>query len=172
MDVMEAIRRRCSVRSYLDRAVEEEKLNNILEAARLAPSASNRQEWRFVVVQDKDARQRIMKAAKNQSFVGEAPVVIACCAQTDNHVMSCGQLCYPIDVAIAIEHMALQAVEEGLGTCWVGAFYEDQVKEILSIPKDIRVVELQTLGYPARPCPVHKNRLALSEIVMYEKWGR
>jgi len=172
MDVMEAIRRRCSVRSYLDRAVEEEKLNNILEAARLAPSASNRQEWRFVVVQNKDARQRIMKAAKNQSFVGEAPVVIACCAQTDNHVMSCGQLCYPIDVAIAIEHMALQAVEEGLGTCWVGAFYEDQVKEILSIPKDIRVVELLTLGYPARPCPVHKNRLALSEIVMYEKWRR
>ncbi len=169
---MKAIRRRCSVRSYLDRAVEEEKLNNILEAARLAPSASNRQEWRFVVVQDKDARQRIMKAAKNQSFVGEAPVVIACCAQTDNHVMSCGQLCYPIDVAIAIEHMALQAVEEGLGTCWVGAFYEDQVKEILSIPKDIRVVELLTLGYPARPALAHKNRLALSEIVMYEKWRR
>lgn len=172
MDVMEAIRRRCSVRSYLDRPVEEGKLNNILEAARLAPSASNRQEWRFVVVQDKEARQRIMKAAKNQSFVAEAPVVIACCAETDNHVMSCGQLCYPIDVAIAIEHMALQAVEEGLGTCCIGAFYEDQVKEILSIPRDIRVVELLTLGYPARPCRAHKNRLALSEIVMYEKWRR
>ena len=170
MDVMEAIRRRCSVRSYQDRAVEKEKLEIILEAARLAPSASNRQEWRFIVVQDKNTRQRLMKAAKNQAFVGHAPVVIACCAQTDSHAMTCGQLCYPIDVAIAIEHMALKATEEGLGTCWIGAFYEDQVKEILGIPKDIRVVDLLTLGYPDKPCPSHKDRLSLEEIVMYEGW--
>lgn len=170
MDVMEAIKKRCSVRGYQDRAVEEEKLNRILEAARLAPSASNKQEWRFVVVRDESTRQRLMKAAKGQPFIGGAPVVVACCAETDNHVMRCGQLSYPIDVAIAIEHMALQAVEEGLGTCWVGAFYEDQVKEILGIPKDIRVVELLTLGYPARPAPADKNRLSFEEIVMYEKW--
>jgi nitroreductase len=171
MDVMETIRRRCSVRNYQAKPVEEEKLSSILEAARIAPSASNRQEWRFVVVKNEITRQRLMKAAKGQSFVGEAPVVIACCAQTDNHIMSCGQLCYPIDVAIAIEHMVLKATEEGLGTCWVGAFYEDQVKEILGIPKDIRVVELLVLGYPAKPCSVHKDRLRIKEIAMYERWG-
>lgn len=171
MDVMEAIKKRCSVRSYENRPVEAEKLNKVLEAARLAPSASNRQEWRFVVVQDKDIRQRLMKAAKNQTFVGEAPVVIACCAKADDHVMTCGQMCYPIDVAIAIEHMALEATEEGLGTCWIGAFYEDQAKEILNIPKDIRVVELLALGYPAKPASTRKDRLSIEEIVMREKWG-
>lgn len=172
MDVMEAIKKRASVRSYQDKAVEKEKLDAILEAARLAPSASNRQEWRFVVVQDKDRRQRLMKAAKNQAFVGEAPVVIACCADTDSHKMTCGQLCYPIDVAIAIEHMALKAVEEGLGTCWVGAFYEDEAKKALEIPDNIRVVELLALGYPARPGPAVKDRLSVGEIIMYEKWRK
>ena len=170
MDVLEAITERYSVRGYQDRPVGEEKLKRILEAARLAPSASNRQEWRFVVVRDADNRRRLAQAARNQVFVGEAPIVIACCAKTDNHAMTCGQLCYPIDVAIAIEHMALKAVEEGLGTCWIGAFFEDQVREILGIPKDIRVVELLTLGYPADPCPAAKNRLSLEEIVMYERW--
>jgi nitroreductase len=171
MDVMEAIKKRCSVRSYQDRAVEKEKLEMILEAARLAPSAGNRQEWRFVVVEDKNTRQRLMKAAKNQASVGQAPVIIACCAETDNYTMTCGQLAYPIDVAIAIEHMALKATEEGLGTCWIGAFYEDQVKEILGIPKDIRVVQLLILGYPDTSGPSHKDRLGLKEIVRYGGWG-
>ena len=170
MDVMEAIRKRYSVRSYKDRAVEKEKLEKILEAARLAPSASNRQEWRFIVVQDKDVRKRLAEAAKNQAFVGEAPVVIACSAKTDNHIMTCGQICYPIDGAIAIEHMALIAAEEGLGTCWIGAFYEEKVKEILGIPQDIRVVELLVLGYPAKPSSSRKDRLSIEEIVMYDKW--
>lgn len=170
MDVMEAIRKRCSVRSYQDRPVEKEKLEQILEAARLAPSASNRQEWRFIVVQDKDVRKRLAEAAKGQTFVGEAPVVIAACARTDNHVMTCGQACYPIDVAIAIEHMALKATEEGLGACWIGAFYEEKVREILGIPQDIRVVELLILGYPAKPRPAAKNRLDIKEIVMHDKW--
>ncbi|MBU0549309.1 MAG: nitroreductase family protein [Candidatus Omnitrophica bacterium] len=170
MEVMEAIKNRCSVRSYQERPVEEQKLKAILEAARLAPSASNRQEWRFIVVRDKPARQQLMKAARNQEFVSQAPVVIACCAQTDNHTMTCGQLCYPIDVAIAIEHMALKAVEEGLGTCWIGAFFEDQVRQILGIPQEIRVVELLSLGYPAGPCAAPKNRLDFDQIVMQEKW--
>lgn len=170
MNVMQAIKKRYSVRSYQGRLVEEEKIGVILEAARLAPSAKNLQEWRFIVVRDKPTRQRLMQAAKGQVFVGQAPVVIACCAKTDNHVMTCGQLCYPIDVAIAIEHMVLRATEEGLGTCWVGAFYEDQVKDILGIPEDIRVVELLTLGYAAKPYNMQKNRLSLKEITMYEKW--
>ena len=172
MNVMEAIKKRCSVRGYQNRPIEKEKMDNILEAARLAPSASNRQEWRFVVVQDRDTGQHLIKAAKNQAFVGEAPVVIACCAKTDNHIMTCGQMCYPIDMAIAIEHMALEATEEGLGSCWIGAFYEDQVKEILGIPQDIRVVELLVLGYPAEPSSSRKDRLSIEEIVMYERWSK
>lgn len=172
MDVMDAVRNRYSVRGYLDRAVEKEKLDNILEAARLAPSASNRQEWRFVLVKDADTKRRLASAAKNQAFVAQAPVVIACCAKSDGHVMTCGQPCYPIDLAIAIEHMALEATEEGLGTCWIGAFYEDQVKDILEIPKDVKVVELLTLGYPAKPSLGRKDRLAIEEIVMYERWGK
>ena len=147
MDIMEAIKIRCSIRSYQGRAVEEEKLKIILEAARLAPSASNRQEWRFVVVKNEITRQRLMKAAKGQSFVGEAPVVIACCAQTDNHIMSCGQLCYPIDVAIAIEHMVLKATEEGLGTCWVGAFDNERVQRLLNVPDNVDPEIIITVGY-------------------------
>ncbi|MFH1577850.1 MAG: nitroreductase family protein [Candidatus Omnitrophota bacterium] len=170
MDVMSAIKQRYSVRSYKPCDVEEEKLKGVLEAARLAPSASNRQEWRFIVVRDKVVRKRLAEAARNQAFVGQAPVVIVCLAVTDNHIMTCGQLCYPIDVAIAIEHMALKATEEGMGTCWIGAFYEDRVKEILGIPQDIRVVELLTLGYPDKDDAPRRNRFALKEIVMYEKW--
>ena len=170
MTVMEAIRLRKSVRAFEERPVEEEKLKAVLEAGRLAPSASNRQEWRFVVVRDAGTRKALGPAARDQAFVGRAPVVIACCAETDDHVMACGQPCYPIDVAIAVDHMTLAAVELGLGTCWIGAFSEDKVKDILGIPKEVRVVELLALGYPADPSPKEKKRLALDGIVRWEKW--
>ena len=146
---MEPIKQRYSVRTYQPRPIEQTKLDAVLEAARMAPSARNMQEWRFVVVQDAATRQRLGVAANNQTFVGEAPVVIACCAIKSDYVMRCGQAAYPIDVAIAMEHMALQAVEEGLGSCWIGSFYEDQVKQVLGIPAGVRVVDLMTLGYPA-----------------------
>ena len=170
MTVHEAIQNRFSVRAYLDKPVEEEKLARVLEAARLAPSAGNRQEWRFVVVQDAATRAELMEAANGQAFVGQAPVVIAACAEGEQHVMTCGQLSYPIDVAIALEHIALAATEEGLGTCWIGAFKEDQVKKILGIPDNVRVVDLMPLGYPAAEAPA-KRRLTLEEIVKWEKWG-
>jgi nitroreductase len=170
MDIFEAISKRRSVRQYLKKQVEEDDLLKILEAAREAPSASNRQEWRFVVVKDPDTRARLALAAKGQKFVEEAPVVIAVCAQTDNHTMTCGQLCYPIDCAIAIDHMTLAAAALGLGTCWIGAFYEDQVKKILNIPSEIRIVELLTLGYPKQLPASVKERLPLKTIVSYEKW--
>ena len=169
MDVIDVIRKRRSVRSYTDRPVERDKIERLLEAARLAPSAGNRQEWRFLVVTDAGRRAALVKAAADQAFVGEAPVVIAACAESDGHVMRCGQPCYPIDVAIAIEHLALQAVAEGLGTCWIGAFFEDQAKEILGIPEEIRVVELVTVGYAAGTSrPV--SRLPLERIVHWETW--
>jgi len=103
-------------------------------------------------------------------LLGEAPVVIVCCAETDGHVMACGQQCYPIDVAIAIDHLTLCAAAEGLGTCWIGAFNEAKIKEILNIPKQIRVVELLPLGYPRDPLPVKKIRFPLQKIVKHEKW--
>ena len=170
MTVLEAIGARKSVRSFTNAPVEDEKLRAVLEAARLAPSASNRQEWRFVVVRDAERRRALAGAARNQSFVGEAPVVIACCADTDEHRMTCGQLCYPIDVAIAVDHMTLAAVELGLGTCWIGAFHEAAVKEILGIPEAIRVVELLPMGYPKDPAPKDKSRLPLDEIVHWDEW--
>jgi nitroreductase len=169
MQLMEAIKRRRSVRSYQDRAVEEEKLLRVLEAGRLAPSARNMQDWKFVVIRDQDSRRKLAEAARNQEFVGQAPMVIAACGTSD-YVMTCGQLTYPIDVSIAVDHMTLAAVEEGLGTCWIGAFYEDAVKEILQIPQSIRVVALLPLGYPAAEQAKPTPRKSLKEIVAYDKW--
>jgi nitroreductase len=171
MDVYEAIATRKSVRAFADRDLPEELVLRLLEAARLAPSASNRQEWRFVVARDPANRQRLARAANGQEFVGAAPVVLACCADTDSHVMPCGQLSYPIDLAIAIDHITLCAAAEGLGTCWIGAFDEDQVKEILGIPPHFRVVALLPIGYPQDPAPVAKSRLPLEQIVKHERWG-
>jgi nitroreductase len=170
MDVIDAIKARKSVRQYLERPVEEEKLKAVLEAARLAPSASNRQEWRFVVVRDPETRRRLAEAASGQSFVGQAPVVVVACAEIDGHVMRCGQLCYPIDVAIALDHLSLAATELDLGTCWIGAFNEQKVKEILGIPEEIRVVQLMPLGYPSDSSLTRKSRLPFEKIVRHERW--
>jgi nitroreductase len=171
MDIYEAIRTRKSVRSYLPKPVEDDKLERILEAARLAPSASNRQEWRFIVVKDEEKRRRIAEDAAGQPFIGEAPIVLACCAETDSHRMKCGLECYPIDVAIAIDHVTLAAVAEGLGTCWIGAFDQERVKKILGIPEKMVVVELMPLGYPTDPSPVKKRRIPLESMVRYDGWA-
>jgi len=169
MTVDEAIRNRRSIRDYRPDPVPERDLLAVLEAGRLAPSANNKQEWRFVIVRDHERRQAMMRAASNQKFVGRAPVVIACCAETDRRVMRCGQLAYPIDVAIAVDHMTLAAHERGLGTCWIGSFSADEVRTVLGIPAAIEIVQLLTLGYPAAPGRV-RERLPLSEIARYETW--
>jgi nitroreductase len=170
MAVLAQIRQRYSVRAYRDRPVEPEKLKNVLEAACQAPSARNMQDWRLVVAQDAETRRRLMAAANGQPFVGQAPVVVACCATQPDYVMRCGQPSGPIDVAIAMDHMTLQAVEEGLGTCWIGSFYEDQVKAVLNIPDSVRVIELLTLGYAADSAPASKKREPLDDMVSYETW--
>ena len=171
MEIYEAIRARHSVRSYQDRSVEQEKLARVLEATRLAPSARNDQEWRFVVVTDRAKRNALATEASTQAFMAEAPVIIAACAQSDGRVMRCGQQAYPIDVAIAVDHLTLAAVAEGLGTCWIGSFDPAQVRRILGIPPEIQVVELLLLGYPSETgTPPKKNRLPLDSIVRYEAW--
>lgn len=169
MDFFEAVSSRYSCRAYKDTPVEEGKLEKIMEAARIAPSASNRQEWRFILVTDPETRRKLAAIAHDQQFVGQAPVVIAACAVSDEHVMACGQQCYPIDVAIALEHIALAATALGLATCWIGAFKEEPAKKLLGIPDDVRIVDLMALGYPAdqlRP----KTRLAIEQILMREEW--
>jgi nitroreductase len=169
MDLSEAINKRYSCRAYQNRPVESEKLEIILDAARLAPSARNYQDWRFVVVTDKEIRAQLCVAAANQAFVAQAPVVIACCSNL-THWMRCGQPTGPIDVAIAIEHIALTTTSLGLATCWIGSFYPDQVRGILQIPTHIHVIELLALGYPADQQP-EIRRLPLKSIVCHEKWG-
>jgi nitroreductase len=169
MDVFHAIKLRRSIRAYQDKAIEEEKLKRVLEAGRLAPSAKNRQEWRYVLVKDKELRKKVAVACNNQYFIAEAPVIIVGCATMVDYVLSCGQPAYTIDVSISMDHMTLQAVEEGLGTCWIGSFKEDEVKRILNIPKEFRVVEVMPLGYP-KFLPEAKPRMKLEDIVTWDKY--
>lgn len=169
MSVLDVICQRRSVRAFESRVVEEEKLLRVLEAGRLSPSAKNLQERVFIVVRDAGLREALVEAALGQRFVGEAPVVIVACADNVDYKMPCGQFAYPIDTAIAVDHMTLQAVAEGLGTCWIGAFDEARVKKLLGIPQHIRVVALLPLGYP-RVVPHPIPRKALDEVVMWERW--
>ena len=167
--VLEVIRKRQSVRSYQDKEIPEEVLQEILEAGRLAPSASNRQGWKFIVVKDEGVRKKLVPACKNQKFVGEAPVVIAGCATNPGYVMTSGEHSYSIDLAIALDHMSLEAASLGLGTCWIGAFYQEQVKEILGVPEDVRIVSLMPLGFP-KELGAKTKRKALSQIICYNKY--
>jgi nitroreductase len=169
MDVFAAISQRRSVRAYKDTDIGEDKLKRILEAARLSPSSSNRQEWKFIVVKNKETRKKLANAAFGQSFIGEAPVVLVACATESKAIMACGQPAYTVDVSIACAFMILQAYELGLGTCWIGAFKEDEVKKTLSIPEDVRVVAMTPLGYPNQP-PSEKSRKSLDQIVCFEKY--
>ena len=169
MDVLEAIRARRSVRQWADKPVEDEKLERILEAARLAPSARNLQNWKFIVVRNPATRAKLVDVAKNQTFVGDAPVVIAACASNLDYQMTCGQYPSSIDTAIAVEHMVLQATAEGLGTCWIGAFFEEEARALLGVPEEARVIALLPIGYPESA--VHaRPRKEMSEVVSTDRW--
>lgn len=163
MNVFEAIKNRYSCRSYKTEPVPEEKLKKVLEAARLAPSAHNEQEWKFVVVKNPEKRREISEAA-SQSFIAEAPVIIAAVATDPKHIMSSSVPAYAVDLAIAVEHIALQAVEEDLATCWIGAFGQEEVKKVLNIPDEYKVVALMPLGFAADK-PKEKIRKKLEEII-------
>ena len=167
---MDAIRARKSVRSYLDKPVDDATLARVMEAARLAPSARNDQEWRFIAVRDQAMRERIAREAAKQPFIAEAAILLACCAETDGRLMTCGQPAYTIDVAIAVDHLSLAAAAEGLGTCWIGAFDEGLVKKLLGIPPAVRVVQLMPLGWPVDPAPIAKRRLPMAKILRMERW--
>lgn len=170
MSVQETIRARYSVRGYQDKPIEDDKLQTVLEAARLAPSGSNRQPWKFVVVRDAALREQMATACNGQAFIAAAPVVIAGVGLMPERMMSCDVPGDPVDVAIALEHIALQAAELGLGTCWIGAFDQEAVRRVLAIPETVKVIEVMTLGYPADE-PRAKNRKPIDEIVCYDRWS-
>ena len=153
MGLLPEIERRASVRSFANKAVTEQQIASIVEAGRLAPSAKNRQSWRFVVIQDDDVKARIREAAFGQDYVGQAPLLIALCTTNIEYKMPNGQLSYPIDLALAAGFMMLQAEHEGLGSCAVTTFKEDDVKAILTVPYKMRVVMILAIGHPSDPVP-------------------
>jgi nitroreductase len=168
MELLDIIHKRYSCRAYHEKPVEQEKLKRIFEAARLAPSARNLQDWRFVVVTDGQTKRRLAQATNRPDVFEKAGVIVAACSNSD-YVMRCGQPVAPIDISIALEHIALQAAELGLGTCWIGSFDTQKVRAILNIPDDIQIIELMTIGYPA-DSPKPPTRKPLEKIVCYEKW--
>jgi nitroreductase len=170
MEFWDVLNKRYSVREYLQKPVEQEKLERVLEAARVAPSGSNRQPWKFVVVRDELIRRQMVEACCDQKFIGEAPVVIAGVGLMPDRVMRCDVPGDPVDLAIALEHIALAAANEGLGACWIGAFHQDKVRAVLGIPPTCKVIEVMTLGYPADRQGA-RNRKILDEIVCYDKWS-
>ncbi len=170
MQVHEAIKNRRSVRAYKSDPIPEQSLRKVLEAARLAPSAHNDQDWKFIIIKDIKKKKQLAQAARSQSFIAEAPVVIAAVALNPERVMSCEVPAYAINLAIAVDHMTLQACEQGLGTCWIGAFSQEEVKKVLKIPDKYKVVALLPLGFPA-DSPKPKTRKSLEEIICYENFN-
>lgn len=170
MDVFTAISNRRSIRAYQAKEVEQSKIDRILEVGRLSPSAANRQEWKFIVVRDLAIKKQLVAAAHGQKSVDQAPVMLVGCAVDSSAIMPCGQYSYTVDLSIAFAYMILEAQELGLGTCWLGAFDEGAVKKALHIPKEVRVVAMTPLGYPAES-PAARPRKDMSEIVSYDKYS-
>jgi nitroreductase len=169
MEILPEILQRRSIRSFTSQPVEKEQVERILEAGRLAPSAKNRQEWRFVAIQKKETRQKMMEAAFGQDYVGQAPLIIAVCTTNIDYHMPNGQLSYPIDLAFAASQMVLQAVHEGLGTCCITTFDEQEVCDLLSIPFSMRVVLVILAGYPD-VVPEPTPRKSLKQIAGKDHW--
>jgi len=164
MGFMDAIRKRRSIRKYKAERIPDEKLANILEATRLAPSGSNRQSWKFIVVRDKEKKAKLAEACNKQLWVGDADVVIVCCWLP---MPGIDEMRLRRDVTIATEHLVLAAANEGLGSCWIGAFDAESVKSILGIPQDVGINSLVPIGYPAEQ-PRPRMVKSLEEIVCYE----
>jgi nitroreductase len=169
MDVHEAIRKRRSIREYRDTPVPEDVLRRVMDAARLAPSAKNRQEWRFIVVRDPAVKRKVVEATNNQVFAGTAPLILVFCSTEDEYTMKNGQKGGPVDASIALSYVTLAATEEGLGTCWLGSYSEEKVKKALDIPKRARVVGMTPLGYPAEDPPA-RTRKRFEEVVSFDRW--
>lgn len=168
MEVVDAIRKRRSVRAYQKKEVPREILEEVLNAARVAPSAKNKQDWKFIVVDDEAIKEKLFKASYDQEFIKEAPVILAGVSLDEEYVMACGVPSGYVDLAIALDHISLAAVEKGIGTCWIGHFHQQHAKEILGVPDPYGIVALMTMGYPREPLGFKKkDRKHLDEIVCH-----
>ena len=182
MEFFEVIKTRTSIRKYIDKPVEPEKLEQIMTAVRLAPSWRNCQCWKFVLVTDPKKKKELIRCTSvfNQSWMGKEYAIIVACGNPAQSGFRNEQQYYLVDVAIAMEHLILAATSLGLGTCWIGGFEEDKVKRLLEIPENYRVVVLTTLGYPAeREGIIGKitksvvksyDRKPLSEVYSMNQW--
>lgn len=171
MKVLDVIQKRRSVRKYKKDPIPEKALRRVLEAARLAPSGKNFQPWKFIIVKDKVLKEKLAQASAGQFFMAEAPVIIIGCGFPDNCYAHMGRYMksWSVDVTIALDHLMLQAQEEGLGTCWIGSFEEEEVKAILNIPENVKVLALTPLGYPDE-IPRFRGRKSLDEIISYDRY--
>jgi nitroreductase len=165
MDAISALMQRRSIRRYLPKPIPDSDLKTILEAGRQAPSAANRQPWHFVVVREQQQKRRLAEACSGQLWMAEAEVIIAGLGKP-----SVNEKWYLVDVAIAMENMIVAATALGYGTCWVGAFEEAQVKEVLGIPEEVKVVALTPLGTPADK-PERRPRMPMDEFVSLNRYG-
>jgi nitroreductase len=166
MDLFKAIETRKSIRKYKKKAISENHLGRILEAARLAPSAANKQPWRFVVVQNEKQRAKLAEAANSQEFLRDAAAIVV--AAADPEVSASW---HEKDTMIALEHMALAAAALGYGTCWIGAFDAEEIKNLLKIPEKMKIVALLPIGVPDQK-PKAKSRKDFHEIFYKEKWQK
>ena len=173
MDFYEVIRTRRSVRAYKADAIPKDMLARVLNAARIAPSGSNRQPTRFLLVRDGKCKQALAPLCHGQRFVAEAPVVVVACGRDIQYNRGgyMGEMAMLVDVAIAFDHLTLAARAEGLGTCWIGSFDNDGIKRLLNVPEDFQVVALTPLGYPqGDPFVETTDRLPLGKLVHEEAW--
>ena len=169
MKFQELVNKRYSVRSYRPDAVEDSKLQQVLEAARLAPTAANRQPFRLIVIHTAGKEADLRRVYDKTWFV-EAPIVICACGVSDETWVRAGGRSYlDVDVAIAMDHLIMAAADLGLGTCWIGAFDAAAAREVLGIPESVEPIVFTPLGYPGdqlRP----KTRRPLEDLVRYERW--
>ncbi len=170
MEFFELIEKRRSVRSYLSKDVEDEKLEKILKAANSAPSAGNLQAYRIYITKDREKKKKLAIAAFGQKFIAEAPVVLVFCANPEEsgiYYGERGRRLYSLqDATIAATFAMLACYELGLATCWVGAFDEDSVRRVMGIPKNLVPIAILPIGYPKEK-PEKTGRKRLSEIVKF-----
>ncbi|MGA2508471.1 MAG: nitroreductase family protein [Chitinispirillaceae bacterium] len=168
MDFLDLVKKRRSVRSYLDKPVSDAVLEKVLEAGRLAPSACNNQPGVFIVLKDQASRSKL-ESVYNRNWFLHAPVIIAvCCDRSVSWKRADGRDYGDVDAAIALDHMTLAAAEAGLGTCWIGAFNAAQAKKVLMLPANIDPIAFTPLGYPGLEAQSPKKRKAIDDIVFWE----
>lgn len=167
--LLQLVRNRRPVRRFADRALQADLIEGVLEAARYAPSAKEAQPWRFIVMQEALARHQIAAAAFNHPHARTAPVLILCCARIHSHISGSGRASFPIDLAAAMQTMAIAAADLGLHTSWISGFRESQVRSIVGIPNDVPIVGILGLGYPDGLEPLPERR-AVEDVISWDRW--